>query len=99
MRIYHSKKEVGLSEAQALSAYYSERNSYAAGESENGLPETEPAENREAEAIGSRIKYSIKTESIKAVERYKCWQAAKAVGNETAGTYSRNGWIRRTAES
>ena len=92
-------KEAGLSETQALSAYYSGRNSYAAGESENGLPETEPAENREAEAIGSRIKYSIKTESIKAVERYKCWQAAKAVGNETAGTYSRNGWFRRTAES
>ena len=70
---------MGLSEAQALSAYYSGRNSYAAGESKHGLPETEPAETREEEAIGSRIKYSIKTESIKAVERYKCWQAAKAV--------------------
>ena len=73
-------KEAGLSEAQALSAYYSGRNSYAAGESENGLPETEPAENREAEAIGSRIKYSIKTESIEAIERknYERWQAVKA---------------------
>ena len=82
-----------------LSAYYSGRNSYAAGESKHGLPETEPAENREEETIGSRIKYSIKTESIEAVERYKYWQAAKAVGNETAGSYSRNGWIRRTVES
>nr|DAP02568.1 MAG TPA: Large polyvalent protein-associated domain 3 [Caudoviricetes sp.] len=73
-------KEAGLSEAQALSAYYSGRNSYAAGESKHGLPETEPAENREEEAIGSRIKYSIKTESIEAIERknYERWQAVKA---------------------
>ena len=70
---------MGLSEAQVLSAYYSGRNSYAVGESKHGPPETEPTENREEETIGSRIKYSIKTESIKAVERYKCWQAAKAV--------------------
>lgn len=73
-------KEAGLSEAQALSAYYSGRNSYAAGESKHGLPETEPAENREEDAIGSRIKYSIKTESIEAIERknYERWQAVKA---------------------
>ena len=73
-------KEAGLSEAQAFSAYYSGRNSYAAGESKHGLPETEPAENREEEAIGSRIKYSIKTESIEAIERknYERWQAVKA---------------------
>ena len=73
-------KEAGLSEAQALSAYYSGRNSYAAGESKHGLPETEPVENREEEAIGSRIKYSIKTESIEAIERknYERWQAVKA---------------------
>ena len=69
-----------MSEAQALSAYYSGRNSYAAGESKHGLPETEPAENRVEEAIGSRIKYSIKTESIEAIERknYERWQAVKA---------------------